>query len=217
MKVGTDAVLLGAWCNVTERRKALDIGTGTGILSLMIAQRNELLKVKAIDIDGSSILQARDNIDKSEFRDRIYLDEMDFTTMESQDRFDLVICNPPFYEEQTLCPDNNRNNARHTSSLSFDVLIKNVDKHLTNDGIFSVIIPTSVSEKFIELCSGNNLQLYRRTDVFTAPRKIAKRTLLEFGRDAKTAYSSSSLCIRNANAEYSDEYINLTKDFYLNM
>lgn len=217
MKVGTDAVLLGAWCEVSNRKKALDIGTGTGILSLMIAQRNQELSIVAIDIDNNSITQAKENVSNSEFADRITIQNKDFSDMDILEKFDLIVCNPPFYEEHTFCPDNNRNKARHTNSLPFDTLITKVEKTLAEDGIFSVIIPSSSTNKFIEKCKISKLYLRKRTDVYTCYQKEAKRSLLEFSRNCCSYYESNNLYIRKVDGEYSEEYIKLTKDFYLNL
>lgn len=222
MKVGTDAVLLGAWCEVEGKQTALDIGTGTGILSLMIAQRNPMLQVDAIDIDEPSILQAKANIQNSPFFDRISATLADFAAdcnpeyepTYINEKYDLVITNPPFYEEDTECPSSNRQAARHTSSLPFPILINKVSTILNPRGTFAVIIPTNAAQNFISLCAINKLYLKRRTDIYTTPRKQPKRTLMEF-TDGITESSFSKLFMRDEANAFSEEYLSLTKDFYL--
>lgn len=214
MKVGTDSVLLGAWCEVEGKRTALDIGTGTGILSLMIAQRNPTIKVKAIDIDKPSIAQAQANIENSAFSDRICASLADFTSTEVKGSYDLIISNPPFYEEDTECPSSNRQVARHTSSLPFPILINKVSALLNLHGIFAVIIPTTSVQNFISLCAINKLYLKRRTDIYTTPKKQPKRTLLEF-TDFITESTCNRLFMRDESNTFSKDYLSLTKDFYL--
>lgn len=221
MKVGTDAILLGAWCDVANCKYALDVGTGTGILALMIAQRNHSLLIDAIDIEESAIAQARTNFSNSDFANRISAYTIDFKVENRHEllkgkSFDLIISNPPFYKEEVFCPDDYRNNARHTNSLPFATLIKRTSVLLAPDGLFSVIIPYDSAGEFIETCESYNLFLSRRTDVFTSPVKQPKRTLLEFSNKLSSS-NISNLVIRDESNNYTQEYINLTKDFYLNL
>lgn len=223
MKVGTDAVLLGAWCNVDnpnnkESRtaaKALDIGSGTGIISMMIAQRNQHLIIDGIDVDHDSVVQAKENVKQSSFCNQISIVEADFTNAEFKSKYDFIISNPPYYEEEVFCPDENRNNARHTTSLPFDLLVNKVAHLLNNEGVFSVIIPFKAAESFITKCSDNKLYLIRRTDIYTNPNKASKRSLLAFSPTQNTLVYDA-LYIRNEKNEYTQEFLTLTKDFYLN-
>lgn len=212
MKVGTDAILLGSWCNVERRRTALDIGTGTGILPLMLAQRNANLQITAIDIDEEAISQARENISQTLYAPRIVINLSDFNNATFKHKFDLIVSNPPYHEEEVFCPDENRNNARHTSSLSFETLIHRASELLEDDGILSLVVPTSAVEKIIGI--NPSLYLIRKTDIFTTPKKKPKRTLLEFSPTPSTLIFSS-LFMRNEDNEYTDDYIQLTQDFYL--
>ncbi len=219
MKVGTDAVLLGAWCDVENKKNALDIGTGTGILALMIAQRNASLNILGIDIDPSAIQQATANVTQSPFSHQITILQADITHTDISDLgpsplFDLIISNPPFYDEKVFCPNDQRNNARHTSSLDFDDLISKASSLLHHDGTFSVIIPTNAIQNFISICSIHNLYLHRRTDIFTTPTKMPKRTMLEFTKTNQPT-TNENLYMRNEDNSFSAEYIKLTKDFYL--
>lgn len=214
MKISTDSVLLGAWCDVCNKRKALDIGTGTGIISMMIAQRNESLQITGIDIDEASVLQAKKNVCNSQFKDRIFISKSDFRSFSSDETFDLIVSNPPYYEEKVFCPDEQRNNARHTESLEFPDLIFGVRKYLESSGTFAVIIPTKSTSAFISMCNENNLFLYRKTQIYTTARKEPKRTLLEFKKTSSEVLTKK-LFMRNEDSSYTEEYKTLTKDFYL--
>ena len=255
MKVGTDGVLLGAWAGKGLREDGspmaiLDVGTGSGLIALMLAQRFEGSHVDAIDIHDDSVAQAACNAQASVFADRIHVCKQDFCLMgedfnghdknlkssdkdfnghdknlKSSDkdfkslnkdfnRYDLRVTNPPFYIEDTLSGNSARDNARHTSSLPFEVLIGGASKLLNEDGLFAVIIPYSSSAAFVGLCALHGLYLLRRTDVRSTERKPFKRSLLEFGRHA-AASDASVLTLYSAGCQRSDEYAELTQDFYL--
>lgn len=248
MKVGTDGVLLGAWAGKGLREDGspmaiLDVGTGSGLIALMLAQRFEGSHVDAIDIHDDSVAQAACNAQASVFADRIHVCKQDFCLMgedfnghdknlNSSDkdikslnkdfkslnkdfnRYDLIVTNPPFYIEDTLSGNSARDNARHTSSLPFEVLIGGASKLLNEDGLFAVIIPYSSSAAFVGLCALHGLYLLRRTDVRSTERKPFKRSLLEFGRHA-AASDASVLTLYSAGCQRSDEYAELTQDFYL--
>ena len=255
MKVGTDGVLLGAWAGKGLREDGspmaiLDVGTGSGLIALMLAQRFEGSHVDAIDIHDDSVAQAACNAQASVFADRIHVCKQDFCLMgedfnghdknlKSSDkdfmssdkdlmsldkdfkslnkdfnRYDLIVTNPPFYIEDTLSGNSARDNARHTSSLPFEVLIGGASKLLNEDGLFAVIIPYSSSAAFVGSCALHGLYLLRRTDVRSTERKPFKRSLLEFGRHA-AASDANVLTLYSAGCQRSDEYAELTQDFYL--
>lgn len=241
MKVGTDGVLLGAWAGKGLREDGspmaiLDVGTGSGLIALMLAQRFEGCHVDAIDIHDDSVAQAACNAQASVFADRIHVCKQDFCLigedfnghgkdLKSLDkdykslnkdfnRYDLIVSNPPFYIEDTLSGNSARDNARHTSSLPFEVLIGGASKLLSEDGLFAVIIPYSSSAAFVGACALHGLYLLRRTDVRSTERKPFKRSLLEFGRHA-AASDASVLTLYSAGCQRSDEYAELTRDFYL--
>jgi len=215
MKVGTDGVLLGSWADVNGAHTALDIGTGSGLIALMLAQRNENLVVDAIDIDEDAVEQAKENINGCPFRDRISAFQADFTRyMGMNGRYDLIVSNPPFYVEHTSCPDIQRNVARHPSSLPLEKLMSGASHLLMPQGVFALIVPTSVSDDILTLAGKCGLNLCRRTDVITSPHKVAKRVLLEFSPASKEPVLTS-LLIRNGDNEYSPEFRQLTSQFYL--
>lgn len=220
MKVGTDGVLLGAWCNVSEAKSALDIGTGSGLISLMMAQRNPALSIDAIDIDSNAVNQAIENVKSSIFSDCIKIIQCDITKVgngnchDLADKYALIVSNPPFYGENVYSSDRQRNNARHTSSLPFSLLIEKSSALLDDDGEFDVIIPFGSASEFISIAAMHGLYLSRRTNVKDSIIKPFKRSLLAFTKHP-VCTKQSELCLREADNQYSVAYRELTKDFYL--
>ena len=216
MKVGTDGVLLGSWCEAgNDKSNALDIGTGSGLIAIMMAQRNPKLIIHGIDIDSNAIEQANQNIALCPYSDRITTELVDLNDyIADENKYDFIVSNPPFYEEQTYSGNGQRNLARHTSSLPFSILLQKVSFLLKEEGIFSVIIPYSVTPSFILSAAEHRLYLSRRTDVANSPLKQPKRSLLSF-RKLNADTLLSKLHIRDAEGYYSTEYLSLTNDFYL--
>lgn len=231
MKVGTDGVLLGAWaelpCVEREDLHALDIGTGTGLIAIMLAQRYPTLKVDAIEIDADAAEQASENVARCPFAERlnvIHSSLQDFATVPNNlqkhpvttlsRRYDLIVSNPPFYTEQTNCPDPARDAARHTDSLPIATLLACSSQMLASAGVLALIVPTTLALTIIAEASINGLYLQRRTNVRTTPRKHPKRTLLEFGH-VPTPAICTELCLQNADGSRSDDYHCLTAAFYL--
>lgn len=217
MKVGTDGVLLGALASPIASTRFLDVGTGTGLIAMMLAQRFPKALIDAIDIEESAVFQAKENIRKSPFANRIEVHLGNFCNIKHEfNKYDLIICNPPFYREDTSCPNKLRNTARHTTSLPFGSLARNASAMLTENGIFTVVIPTQAAPDFISECSSCKLYLRERTDIKTTPQKEAKRSILAFTKCA-SATKLSTLLMRTEDGEWSQEYKQLTKDFYLNL
>lgn len=214
MKVGTDGVLLGSWVS-SEGKRALDIGCGTGLIALMLAQRNGSLNIIGIDIDDEAVEQAKENVGNSRWNDRIEIKKHDFNEdFHTSEPFDLIVSNPPFYKEDTNCPDETRNKARHSVSLPINVLMEKSCKLLSQQGIVAVIVPYSAASDTISEAAVAGLYLRRRTDVKTTPRKAAIRVLLEFSRATEPAVRNE-LLLRDETGEWSKEYKLLTQDFYL--
>lgn len=218
MKVGTDGVLLGAWASVGDVRNVLDIGVGSGVIALMLAQRNPSADVVGVDIDDAAIEQARENVRQSPWEDRITLFTADVRVFSRNEtaRFDAIVSNPPYFDEEVYCPDGQRNVARHTHGLSFADLLDSVKCLLAPGGIFSVVLPRNIFDTFVALAAERHLYVQRYTDVFTKPGVCPKRVLAEFGHDIVRA-ERKELYIEIAPRVYSDEYIALTKAFYLKM
>lgn len=215
MKVGTDGVLLGAWTPVSSARRVLDIGTGTGLISLMLAQRCSAY-IKALDIVPEAVEQAKFNVAASPWSDRIEVELQDICRYVSHNCFDVVVSNPPYFVNSLKCPDTRRNTARHTDSLDFESLIMAVTRLLSPEGVFSVIIPTDGMQLLVAIASQHGLYMSHQTLVHTKPEAEAKRVLLSFKR-FPTKCITDSLVIELSRHIYSKEYIALTQDFYLNM
>ena len=214
MKVGTDGVLIGAWASVrVNDRTILDIGTGTGLIALMLAQRNPEAEVVAVEIDSESAAQARDNVAASPWSDRVIVEECAVQDFVSDLKFDLIVSNPPYFVDSQKCPDGSRNTARHTDTLSFSELMKAAERLLAPDGRFAVIVP---AESAMSVIAAGNMHLVRRCDVRTKPSAQPKRVMLEFSPRFEGAALREELTIGDGtNGGYSPEYVALTRDFYL--
>ncbi len=222
MKIGTDAVLLGAWISLNNfPDKILDVGSGTGIISLMIAQRSDAQTIDAIEIDEAAYEQCVENFEKSDWADRLYCYHCSFQEFvdeisSEEETYDLIVSNPPFFTENAETTDESRTKARFTSSLSFEDLLLGVSKILAEDGIFSVIIPFKEEENFVKIANENKLILKEVCRVQGNPTSEIKRSLLTFSFK-NSDLKETNLIIENARHQYTNEYINLTKDFYLKM
>lgn len=222
MKIGTDGVLLGAWCSIdAEPETILDVGTGTGVIAMQLAQRSMAEVIDAVEIDSNAYEQAVENFENSDWGDRLFCYHSSFVDLvselvEEEETYDLIVANPPFYTDDYETKDAIRNKARFTSSLSFDSLLSGVRAILSETGIFSVVIPCKEEEKFIQLASNLDLHLVRRCRVRGTSNTEFKRSLLEFSQQ-KNAVQEESLTIEIDRHLYTEEYMNLVKDFYLNM
>ncbi|QXP66817.1 tRNA1(Val) (adenine(37)-N6)-methyltransferase [Polaribacter sp. AHE13PA] len=222
MKVGTDGVLLGAWCSVADYPDTiLDIGAGTGVIALMIAQRSDAMTIDAVEVDENAYEQTVFNFEESDWGDRLYCYNATFAEFadeiaEEEETYDLIVSNPPFYTDDFETEDAARNKARFTSSLSFEELIIGVAKILSENGKFCVVIPFKEEENFINLARGNQLFLNRICRVKGNETSEVKRCLLEFSFN-ESELQEENLVIEIARHQYTEDYINLTKDFYLKM
>ena len=214
MKVGTDGVLLGAWGNVDGNR-ILDIGSGTGLIALMAAQRNPEAEVLGIDIDENAVHQARENMSESPFAERVSCRVQDVLTFQPEAQFEAILCNPPFFTEDTLPDDKGRALARNSSCLPFEQLIPKVATLLADCGHFSVIIPSQLATDFVSLCLQEGLHLQRRCLVSTTSKKPPRRALLTFTNDNELLTDTQEICLMNSDGSRSQAYEELTKGFYL--
>lgn len=215
MKVGTDGVLLGAWSAVESAGRILDVGTGTGLVALMLAQRSEAI-ITALEIDVDAVSQAKENIAGSPWKDRIEVVHSDFRTYFPEERFELIVSNPPYFIDSLECPEEQRTMARHNSSLTYSELLEHAASLLLPEGRFCVIIPSDALEGMNKLAECAGLYLSKQMNVITTPGKQPKRVLLEYVLDAGTACITEDLLIEEKRHQYSPEYIALTKAFYLN-
>jgi tRNA1Val (adenine37-N6)-methyltransferase len=219
MKVGTDAVLLGAWVNIEHNPKSvLDIGSGTGVIALMLAQRSSAQLIDVIEIDDGAFEQCVDNFENSTWSDRLFCYHASLQEFvdEVEDKYDLIISNPPFYSSDYKSDNNQRNIARFEDSLQFDHLIESASKLLSDDGKFAVILPFQEEEKLIALASEVNLFPNSILRVKGNPSTEIKRSLIEFSLK-QNPVEINELIIETERHQYTQDYIKLTKDFYLKL
>lgn len=216
MKVGTDGTLLGAWAYVDGCRAILDMGTGTGLVALMAAQRAPEANVTAIEIDSDAATQAQENVAGSPFASRVSVLQGDVCTFEPMTLFDAILCNPPYFEHALRCPDRARTTARHDGTLSLDALAASSARLLTEEGSLSVVLPVERRTDMVMAAATHGLFLARETLVKTLPHKEPKRILMAFTRHASSC-TSQTLCVEEMPGTYSQDFITLMQNFYLKM
>ena len=210
MKVGTDGVLLGAWANLDHAKRLLDIGTGTGLIAIMAAQRNSELLADAIEIDPTAFGQALENVNNTPWQERIQLFQGQVQTFTPEYQYDVIVCNPPFFINSTKTPERNRTLARHCETLSHADILQVCDHLLDPEGKLCVILPIIEADHFIELALTKKWFINKLTNVCPTPTKPPKRKLIELSK-AEDTHIEDSIII------YHDTYIELTKDFYLKL
>ena len=219
MKIGTDGVLLGAWTSLQNNPESiLDIGAGTGLIALMLAQRSGAETMDALEIEEEAYEQCVDNFEASPWGDRLfsYHAGLDEFLDDIEDQYDLIVSNPPFYSEEVASGNSARDMARQNQSLPFEELIEGVSKLLSPDGIFSTIIPYKEEVQFIDLAEKSGLYPQHITRVKGNPSSEIKRSLLLFSFNKKEVLKDE-LTIEFERHHYTPEYIALTKEFYLKM
>jgi tRNA1Val (adenine37-N6)-methyltransferase len=216
MKVGTDAVLLGAWANTIQAKKILDIGTGTGIIALMLAQKSGA-KIDAIDIDKDSFIQASENITNSNWKDRINVYQISLQEFAAitESKYELIVSNPPYFIDSSKALEESRTNARHTDLLPYKDLIEGVLKLLQNNGKFYVILPVKEAEIFTKMAEEKKMYLTKLLKVIPRTDKPIKRHLMRFELLKKNRNESEIVIEKNLRHDYTTEYKELTKDYYI--
>lgn len=222
MKIGTDAILLGAWAEADQPKRILDIGTGSGVIALMLAQRFPTATVTAVEIDEDASRQAAANFCDSPFGDRLTVIRAPVQNLpidgQSPRPFDLVVCNPPWFADSLKSPDSRRTLARHSDSLSLAELAAAAERLLGVGGRLGLVLPVEAADAFSELANGSGLCLVRRCLVRPTPQSSPKRHLLEFSNQKSAAeVSVQELVVETSRHVYSDGYITLAKDFLLKM
>jgi tRNA1Val (adenine37-N6)-methyltransferase len=218
MKVCTDACILGAYADVLNTAKILDIGTGTGLLSLMLAQRSKAT-IDAVEIDDDAYAQAKVNIAESLFADRISLHHQSIQTFSRQHQenhpYDLIISNPPFYQNSLQSPDLQTNKALHAATLTFDELIEAVINLLSLDGRFIVLLPPFEADQLTGVAQKNGLYLWDKLQIKHNWQKAVFRHILSFGKSPVSEYTKDTLVIHTENSNaYSDKFRQLLSDYY---
>ena len=212
MKVGTDGLLLGAWAQ--GGKHVLDIGTGTGLIALMMAQRFHEAHVDAIDIDADAASQAEDNARRSPFADRVAVRCVSIQEFVAEREYDSIVCNPPFFTQSLQSPDSKRTLARHSIALPFDDLFRHARRLMSEDGVLSIVVPSDALSQIETAAVMNNLFLVRRCLVRTTRKKPARRLLLSFSQKPSPFHDEEGV-IQEAVNEPSEWYRNLTCNFLL--
>lgn len=220
MKIGTDAVLLGAWCPINNNPfSILDIGAGTGILSLMLAQRSNAQQIDAVEIDENAYEQCVENFEASHWGDRLFCYHASLNDFinEPEDQYDIIISNPPFYSEDYKTDNSQRDLARFQDALPFEELVKATTLLLSENGIFTVIIPFKEENRLLNLCAQAELFPIKMTRVKGTPTGPIIRSLIAFKRYELPVLSANELVIESSRHVYTEAYTKLTRDFYLKM
>lgn len=215
-KVGTDGVLLGSWVDIRATdQNFLDIGTGSGVIALMLAQRaGNSARIDALEIHPHDAQQARENVARSPWPEKIAVHTVAAQNFETKTRYDLIVSNPPFFVNSLLPPDQKRTTARHTLDLSFVDLLFTVTRLIRHGGRFGIVLPHNEATQFIALAERLQLYPYRITSFRTRPHKPVERMLMEFSHQKKAAIKTA-LTLYGDGQEWSEEYRSLTGDFYL--
>lgn len=213
MKVGTDGVLLGAWFPLVGGCRVLDIGTGTGLVALMAAQRGAG-RVTAVEIDPDAAAQAASNAAASPWADVIDVRCSDIAAFNPDARYDRIVCNPPYFRDSLRCPDTGRNTARHNDALSYETLASCSAAMLADDGMVCLVLPFDSVPDFSRCAAACGLDMCQRVDVVTAHGKSPKRSLVAYSKSAGPL-SVSVLEMCGADGNETPDYISLVKDFYL--
>ena len=214
MKVGTDGVLLGAWADVEGCHSILDVGCGSGLIALMVAQRSQA-DILAIDIDEGALRQTEHNVANSPWAGRIRSQLADFRNFDTEQKFDHIISNPPFFVDALPSPDAVRSLARHTATLSFDDIVASACRLLQPEGRLSVILPRQGAAQFRYSAFGR-LWLTRQMDISTIEGEEPKRVVMEFRLTAKPLMPRcTALAIHRKGGAVTDEYRRLTEEYYL--
>ena len=215
MKVGTDAVLLGAWVEVKPTDWVLDIGTGCGILPLMLAQKG-IAKVHAVDLDEASALEAAGNFDASQWRRQLFAFHGDIRHFDLCCKYDLIISNPPFFSNSFKCDADRKNQARHTDvSLTFQELLHAVKRLMKPDGRLAVVLPAKESVDFLAMAERYHLYVHRQQDLIPVEGREVNRVNLELRFGAPTCVEVTSLVMRHPDNSLTEAYHDFLKDYYL--
>lgn len=215
MKIGTDGVLLGAWANYDKPNYILDIGSGTGVISLMLAQRFVNSKIVGVEAEPNAYEESTQNAKKSIFNERIEIVNAKIQDFTSKVKFDLIVSNPPFFIDSQKSGNEARNSARHNDGLTFEELIHSVQENLSDEGLFSVVLPENEFKLLKSIANNNGLFLNICCYVYPNPGKPVKRILGSFSRINKNLKKEHLTIELDARHKYSDEYKELCKDFYL--
>ena len=218
MKVCTDACVLGAWADVVAAEKILDIGAGTGLLSLMAAQRNQSARIDGVELDKSAFQQASENVLKSPFQSRINVVNSAIQDFEPNYQYDCIITNPPFFQSDLRSPSERKNQAHHASTLSFDQLLTSIERLLAPKGRFNILLPIDEGQVFLIKANESGWVLNRKLILCHNPNKKPFRQLMTFSRGHFSESQSINELLyiyKEDGKTYDDQFRQLLKDFYL--
>ena len=214
MKVNTDGVLLAAWQDVSEAKHILDIGTGTGVLALMMAQKNAIAQIHAIDIDMDAYTQAKENFEQSTWSNRLTSFHSPLQSFMPAVKYDVIISNPPYFIDDQKAPGHKKNVARHSIALNYEQLLEGISRLLGEDGKALLVLPAFNLSVLESIARQHGLYVMHITEVTAVEGKFPYLILLQLERNEKK-YLKTSITIQDANGNFSDDYKLLTKDFYL--
>jgi tRNA1Val (adenine37-N6)-methyltransferase len=215
MKIGTDGILIGAWVNVSKKFRALDIGSGTGIISIMLCQRNLNLELDSIELSPSAIMDAKINIENCNWSNRIKLFQQDLKDFIPSSNYDLIVSNPPYFKESLQPSNAERSKARHQKDLKLGDILKFSKQHLSKEGSLNIILPFEQKKEAIEFAKKHDLNTVRECAVYPKPDKAPHRILIEFSKNENEQIIKESLVIEKAGRHnYTEDYKKLTREFY---
>jgi tRNA1Val (adenine37-N6)-methyltransferase len=216
MKVGTDGVLLGAYAGVDKAEKILDIGIGSGVIAMMLAQRSNAM-VEGVEVDASSAVQAKQNAASCPWGNRIHITHASFQQYHTQhgSEFDVAVCNPPYFPDHLKSKDDNRNLARHTVNLNHYELTQGVKQVLKPNGSWWLILPYSATQRFLEIAHKEGFFLNHELIVIPKAGKKPNRKIISLGKRESQSFICRALTIRNEDDSYTEDYKKLTRSFYL--
>jgi len=214
MKIGTDGILLGAWADLSDKKKGIDIGSGTGVISIMLCQRNEILEIDSIEVSERAVVDAKKNIKNCKWNKRIKLKHEDLKLFSTENKYDLIISNPPYFKKSLKPKDLDRLKARHEESLNYKDVLNFSEKHLLKNGTINLILPIDQKQEVIEYAEKFGLYVNKECIVFPKPNKNPHRLLIELSKTKKTLESQSLIIENDGRHNYTDNYKKLTREFY---
>ena len=214
MKIGTDGILLGAWADLSDKKKGIDIGSGTGVISIMLCQRNEILEIDSIEVSEKAVLDAKKNIKNCKWNERINLIHKDLRLFSTENKYDLIISNPPYFQKSLKPKDLGRLKARHEVSLNYKDVLNFSEKHLLKKGTINLILPIDQKQEVIEYAGKFGLYINKECIVFPKPNKNPHRLLIELSKTKKILESQSLIIENDGRHNYTDNYKKLTREFY---
>ena len=214
MKIGTDGILLGAWVNCINKRNGLDIGCGTGVIAIMMCQKNPNIKMTAIEISKEAVKDAIINFENCKWNNNLNLKNQDFKDYKPTYKYDLIVSNPPFYQDGYKSNNPTKSLAKHEGELNFSSIIEFSNKNLTEKGTLNLIIPFKNGEKCKSIAKKQNLHLSRECVIYPKANKSATRVLLEFSKVNIDTKNEELIIENDKRHDYTTDYKNLTRDFY---